>query len=71
MQVTAAVSDESKLESEVNEEIKRFEEFFQGLGNSGLDPFEGAILRTYLWWAVRETKKRTPEGPAPTPSDGG
>jgi len=39
-----------ELEEGVNDEITKFEAFFQGLGNDGLNKFEHSIVKTYLRW---------------------
>ena len=50
---------EAKLEEGVNEEIARFQEWFtREMANAPLEPVEIAILKTYLWYAQAETKKR-------------
>jgi len=40
--------DAKQLVDEAETELRSFDDFFQGLGNSPMSGFEKAILRTYL-----------------------
>lgn len=42
-----------ELLSVVNEDLKAFNEYFQGLGNDPLVRGEVAIISTYLHWKIR------------------
>jgi hypothetical protein len=48
------------LEEAVNEDIKSFDTFFQGLGNDPLVRSEVAIIKTWLWWHLRAVEKSEP-----------
>lgn len=48
--VTADVSTEEKLEQLVDEDILRFDRYFQSLGNDPLVKFEHAVIKSYLFW---------------------
>jgi hypothetical protein len=40
------------LEGAVDDELKKFDEWFQGLGNDPLVKGERAIIKTYLAWKL-------------------
>lgn len=50
--VTAQCKPE-QLEQSVNDDIRRFEAWFQGLGNDPMVRSEVAILKTYLYWKLK------------------
>lgn len=42
-----------ELEAFVDEDIKEFDSYFQGLGNDPLVRSEAAIIKTYLHWKLK------------------
>ncbi len=63
MKLAAEKEDVAK---EVDDEIGRFNTFFQGLKNDGLTRFEIAILKSFITWKLKYEKDSTP-GPQPHP----
>lgn len=43
----------SAIEEEADDDIRAFDEWFQGLGNDPLVRGEVAIIKTYLAWKLR------------------
>ncbi len=66
LKVTTDAANEA-LESTVDEDLLRFEEYFRGLGNDPLVRSEKAILKTYLHYKLRIEGKGEAHG---TPSGG-
>lgn len=52
LEVTASCP-QPELEAAVEEDIRRFDEWFQSIGNDPIVRSEVAILKTYLWWKLR------------------
>jgi hypothetical protein len=44
---------QGEVEHAVEEDIRRFDAWFRGLGNDPIVRSEVAILKTYLWWKLR------------------
>jgi len=48
--IEAGGLDGKELEAVVNNDLQRFEVFFTTLGNDGLNGYERAAIKTYLYW---------------------
>lgn len=48
--------EEAAWEAAVNEELEDFDRWFQALGNAPLVRSEKAIVKTYLWKKLKETR---------------
>ncbi len=58
-------SERTPAEVAADEEIDRFDNWFQGLGNTALLPFERAAIKAFVYWRTKEAKKEGPPGPPP------
>lgn len=56
--VEADAYTDKNLEEMVDEDLDRFNTFFQSLGNDALAPFEKAAIKTYLFYKLRVEKVR-------------
>jgi hypothetical protein len=50
MSVVVQVNSDKELEEAVDEDIERFNDYFQSLGNDPLTRFEKSAVKTYLHW---------------------
>lgn len=48
-----------KLEEEVNDDLRFFEEWFKAQGNAPLVHSEVAILKTWIWWHLNVGLKKS------------
>jgi len=54
MSLNVTVTDEGKgLEAEVDDDIAKFNRFFQAIGNEPLTQFEVSAIKTYLAWKTK------------------
>lgn len=53
--------DNPDLEADVDEDIKKFDAYFQSLGNDPMVGSEKAIIKTYLHFKIKGEKKDGPQ----------
>lgn len=57
-------TDARVLEEEVDEDLEKFSDFFESLGNDPLSRFERTTIKTYLYWKTHgEPRSSTQTSP--------
>lgn len=61
--VEGVLTGTKPIESEVDENLERFDLWFQGLDNEALSRSERAILKTYLVWVIQGSPNASGSNP--------